>query len=136
VQARIVDLIRELRDRLGLSFLFVSHDLSVVRRLADDVAVMYRGKLVESGPATALFEQPAHPYTRCLLAAVPVPDPDHEAPAVTGGEPASALTPPGGCVFHMRCPNRFERCAAEMPEETIITTAEAEHRVRCHLWNS
>ena len=135
VQARIIELIRELRDRLGLSFLFVSHDLSVVRRLADDVAVMYLGQLVETGPAANLLGQPAHPYTRCLLASIPVPDPDHAPPSVVAGEAPSALTPPGGCVFHMRCPERIARCAAEMPEETRASAPGTDHRVRCHLWN-
>lgn len=136
VQARIIDLIRELRDRLGLSFLFVSHDLSVVRRVADDVAVMYAGTLLETGPAARLFDQPAHPYTRCLLAAIPAPDPGLPPPAVIGGEPPSALTPPRGCVFHMRCPDRFEPCATEQPGETSASMPESDHRVRCHLWNS
>jgi oligopeptide/dipeptide ABC transporter ATP-binding protein len=135
VQARIIELIRELRDRLGLSFLFVSHDLSVVRRLADDVAVMYLGELVETGPAVNLLGQPAHPYTRCLLASIPVPDPDHPPPAVLAGEAPSALTPPGGCVFHMRCPERLARCAAEIPGETRSSAPGTDHRVRCHLWN-
>ena len=136
VQARIIDLIRELRDRLGLSFLFVSHDLSVVRRVADDVAVMYSGTLLETGPAARLFDQPAHPYTRCLLAAIPAPDPGLPPPVVIGGEPPSALTPPRGCVFHMRCPDRFEPCATEQPGETSASMPEFDHRVRCHLWNS
>lgn len=136
VQARIIDLIRELRDRLGLSFLFVSHDLSVVRRVADDVAVMYSGSLLETGSAARVFDQPAHPYTRCLLAAIPAPDPSLPPPAVIGGEPPSALTPPRGCVFHMRCPDRFEPCATEQPGETSTSMPELDHRVRCHLWNS
>lgn len=135
VQARIIDLIRDLRDRLGLSFLFVSHDLSVVRRLADDVAVMYLGQLVETGAAVNVLGQAAHPYTRCLLTSVPVPDPDHAPPVVVGGEAPSALTLPGGCVFHMRCPERFARCATEMPGETEASASGTDHRVRCHLWN-
>ena len=134
VQARIIELIRQLRERLGLTFLLISHDLSVVRRLADDVAVMYLGELVETGPAKQLFDKPAHPYTRSLMAAIPVPDPRHAAPSILAGEPPSALTPPRGCVFHMRCPERLECCAHEAPAETS-TAAEKAHRVRCHLWN-
>jgi oligopeptide/dipeptide ABC transporter ATP-binding protein len=135
VQARIIELIRQLRERLGLTFLLISHDLSVVRRLADEVAVMYLGELVETGPATQLFDRPAHPYTRSLMAAIPVPDPRHAAPSILAGDPPSALTPPRGCVFHMRCPKRLESCAHEAPAETSIA-AEKGHRVRCHLWNS
>ena len=136
VQARIIDLIRELRDRLGLAFLLISHDLSLVRRLADDVAVMYLGELVETGPAKGLFDNPAHPYTRCLLASIPVPDPGHAAPIILGGEQPSSLTPPGGCVFHMRCPERLSCCAHEVPVETSTAAVKNGHRVRCHLWSS
>jgi oligopeptide/dipeptide ABC transporter ATP-binding protein len=136
VQAQVIELIRDLRARLGLAFLFVSHDLSVVRQLADEVAVMYLGTVVETGPAAALFARPAHPYTRCLLASVPVPDPDHAPPAVVGGESPSALTRPGGCVFHMRCPEKMERCVSEAPAESLASPTDADHRVRCHLWNS
>jgi len=136
VQARIIDLIRQLRDRLGLAFLLISHDLSLVQRLADEVSVMYLGERVETGPAKRVLEDPAHPYTRCLLASVPVPDPARPAPLILGGEQPSALTPPGGCVFHMRCPERLPRCAHEVPVETSTAAVENGHRVRCHLWNS
>ena len=136
VRARIIELIKDLRERLGLAFLFVSHDLSVVRHLADDVAVMNLGTLVEAGPAVTLFARPAHPYTRSLLASIPVPDPRHPPPRVLAGEPPSALTPPGGCVFHMRCPDRIGRCATEAPVETSVSPAEPDHRVRCHLCKS
>jgi peptide/nickel transport system ATP-binding protein len=135
VQAHIIELIRELQTARGLAFLFVSHDLSVVQRLADQVSVMYLGDLVETGPAAELFARPAHPYTRALLASVPVPDPGHPPPVALPGEPPSALTPPGGCVFHMRCPDRFGPCANRAPQETFPHGTEAQHRVRCHLWN-
>jgi oligopeptide/dipeptide ABC transporter ATP-binding protein len=136
VRARIIELIKDLRERLGLAFLFVSHDLSVVRHLADDVAVMNLGTLVEAGPAVTVFARPAHPYTRSLLASIPVPDPRHPPPRVLAGEPPSALTPSGGCVFHMRCPDRIGRCATEAPVETSVSPAEPDHRVRCHLCKS
>jgi oligopeptide/dipeptide ABC transporter ATP-binding protein len=136
VRGRIIDLIRDLRERLGLAFLIVSHDLSAMRRLADDVAVMNLGTLVEAGPATAVLTRPAHPYSRCLLASVAVPDPAHAPPVVIGGEPPSALTPPAGCVFHMRCADRIGPCASEAPAEVPVTQSDPEHRVRCHLWNS
>lgn len=136
VQAHIIDLIRELKETRGLAFLFVSHDLSVVRRIADSVSVMYLGALLETAPAAGLFARPAHPYTRALLASVPVPDPDHPPPIAPDGEPPSAFAPPSGCVFHMRCPKRIEPCASQAPSETDPYGKEANHRVRCHLWNS
>lgn len=136
VQSRIIELILELRESRGIAFLFVSHDLSVVRQLADSIAVMYLGKLLETAPAEQLFSNPAHPYTRSLLAAVPVADPDHPAPRVLGGESPSALTPPAGCVFHMRCAEKLDRCLAEDPVEREVGTGAFKHRVKCHLWNS
>jgi len=139
MQARIVELILELRERLGVAFLFVSHDLSVVRRLADRVAVMYAGQIVESGPASQIFKSPAHPYTRALLRSVPVADPEHEAPIVLEGEPSQPLTPPTGCVFHKRCADALPDCPLHQPVERAISGTEqdhTEHRVRCHLWNS
>lgn len=145
VQARIIELILSLREDLGIAFLFVSHDLSVVRRVADSVGVMYLGKIVESAPARQLFADPAHPYTRALLDAVPVADPAHAPPAVLAGEPPSPLTPPAGCVFHRRCPDLMVRCSSFEPGEAFIcgpsepdTDARGlktgPHRVRCHLW--
>lgn len=139
MQAHIVELILELRERLGVAFLFVSHDLSVVRRLADRVAVMYAGQIVESGPASQIFKSPAHPYTRALLRSVPVADPGHEAPIVLEGEPSQPLTPPTGCVFHKRCADALPDCPVHQAVERAISGTEqdhTEHRVRCHLWNS
>jgi oligopeptide/dipeptide ABC transporter ATP-binding protein len=136
LRSRVIELIRDLRERTGVAFLLVSHDLSVVRHLADQVAVMNLGTLVEAGPATALFTQPAHPYTRSLLASIPVPDPSRPAPRVLAGEPPSALTPPGGCVFHMRCPDRIGPCTTDAPPETRVSSSGPDHRVRCHLCNS
>ena len=139
VQARIIDLILELREKLGVAFLFVSHDLAVVAQLADTVGVMYLGKIVESAPAEQLFARPAHPYTRSLLNAVPVADPGHPPPAVLEGEPASSLTPPPGCVFHRRCPDSIALCSSTEPGETNVSDQglkTTDHRVRCHLWKS
>ena len=147
VQAKMVELILELREKLGIAFLFVSHDLSVVRRLADTIGVMYLGKIVECTDTATLFARPAHPYTRSLLAAVPVADPGHPKPAVLEGEPPSPLTPPSGCVFHMRCPEKLEMCRSVEPGEVAIPAHNgspvnnqelktAGHRVRCHLWNT
>ena len=137
VQARIVELILELRTKLGIAFLFVSHDLAVIQQLADTVGVMYLGKIVEYTSADQLFARPAHPYTRSLLDAVPVADPSQPSPAVLAGEPPSPLTPPAGCVFHKRCPDSIAPCSSIEPGETSICRQglkTTDHRVRCHLW--
>jgi oligopeptide/dipeptide ABC transporter ATP-binding protein len=139
VQARIIKLILELREKLGIAFLFVSHDLAVIRQLADTVGVMYLGKIVEYATAEQLFVRPAHPYTQSLLDAVPVADPAHPAPLVLAGEPPSPLTPPAGCVFHRRCPDSIAPCSSIEPGETSIYGQDSkttDHRVRCHLWKS
>jgi peptide/nickel transport system ATP-binding protein len=139
VQARIIELILELREKLGIAFLFVSHDLAVIRQLADTVGVMYLGKIVEYAASEQLFARPAHPYTRSLLDAVPVADPAHPAPLVLAGEPPSPLTPPAGCVFHRRCPDSIAPCSSIDPGETSIYGQDSKttnHRVRCHLWES
>lgn len=137
VQHRMVRLIRDLGARMNIAFLFISHDLSVVRQLADRVAVMYLGRFVESGPAAAIFDRPAHPYTRSLLDAVPVADPAHPRPRVPVGDAASPLTPPAGCVFHSRCEAAMPRCAEQPPTEQEIGDRTPEgtgHRASCHLW--
>jgi oligopeptide/dipeptide ABC transporter ATP-binding protein len=141
-RAQLIELLRDLRDRLGIAFLLVSHDLGAVRNLADTVAVMYCGRLVETGPAAVVLEQPAHPYTRALLAAVPLPDPTLPPPRALAGDPPSALAPPTGCVFHGRCPEAIERCRRETPAERAVgagstaqATVESGQRVQCHLWN-
>ena len=147
VQARIIDLILELREKLGIAFLFVSHDLAVIRALADTVGVMYLGKIVECAPADQLYARPAHPYTRSLLDAVPIADPRHPRPVVLAGEPPSPLTPPAGCVFHRRCPDVIAPCSVMTPAESSIHGEDVspavgreltatDHRVRCHLWNA
>jgi oligopeptide/dipeptide ABC transporter ATP-binding protein len=137
VQARIIELVLELRQQLGIAFLFIAHDLAVIQQLADRVGVMYLGKMIEAAPVDRLFHQAAHPYTRALLEAVPVPDPAHAKPVVLQGEPPSALTPPSGCAFHTRCPRVVEQCRVlEPPEEQINETGEKRttHNVSCHLW--
>ncbi len=137
VQARIIELVLELRQHLGIAFLFIAHDLAVIQQLADRVGVMYLGKMIETAPVDRLFHQAAHPYTRALLEAVPVPDPAHAKPVVLQGEPPSALTPPSGCAFHTRCPRAVEQCRVlEPPEEQINETGEKRttHNVSCHLW--
>ena len=121
VQAQIINLLLDLQDRLGLSMLFVAHDLSVVRHVSDRVAVMYVGRIVEIAPTDALYRSPRHPYTETLLAAVPAPDPTLRGRRMKAtGEVADPSRPPPGCAFHPRCPYAVERCRVERPELTEI----------------
>jgi oligopeptide/dipeptide ABC transporter ATP-binding protein len=129
VQARIVNLMLELQDRLGIDYLFVAHDLSVVKHVSHRVAVMYVGKIVEIAPTKALFATPRHPYTEALLSAVPVPDPRRRAQRmVLEGDVADPSDPPPGCAFHPRCRHAVERCRREVPK--LEEVAEG-HWVRC-----
>ncbi|MBI2203685.1 MAG: ABC transporter ATP-binding protein [Candidatus Rokubacteria bacterium] len=133
VQAVILHLLADLRQRLGMSYLFVSHDLNVVRMLTDRVLVMYLGRIVEQGPADVVFEQPAHPYTRALLSAVPADGGGPRSRICLTGEPRSPIDPsPTVCRFHGRCPEGFERCEREMP---VLRAAGAgrDHEAACHL---
>jgi len=133
IQAQIINVLEDLQSRFGLTFLFIAHDLSVVRHISDRVAVMYVGKIVELADRKALYEDPLHPYTRALLSAVPIPDPRLEARRermVLRGEVPSALNPPSGCVFHPRCPIAVDRCSAEVPPLREIRPA---HWAACHL---
>ncbi|WP_113698460.1 ABC transporter ATP-binding protein [Nonomuraea lactucae] len=140
VQAQIVNLLERLREEFGLAYVFIAHDLSVVQHLADRVAVMYLGKVVETGSEADVYGSAAHPYTQALLSAVPVPD-----PALRGtrqeialeGEPPSPLDPPGGCPFHPRCWKAVETCSRERPPlDPVPTSQPAEpdpHFAACHL---
>ncbi|HWX51073.1 MAG TPA: oligopeptide/dipeptide ABC transporter ATP-binding protein [Roseomonas sp.] len=130
VQAQIINLLLDLQDRLGISMLFVAHDLSVVRHVSDRVAVMYVGRIVEVAPTDALYRAPRHPYTEALLAAVPAPDPARQLRRkVAQGEVADPAHPPPGCAFHPRCPYAVERCRIERPE---LTATESGRWVSCH----
>jgi oligopeptide transport system ATP-binding protein len=133
IQAQIINLLEELQVAFGLTYLFVAHDLSVVRHISDRVAVMYLGKIVEITDRKSLYEDPQHPYTKALLSAVPIPDPEIEARRehiVLGGEVPSPLRPPPGCVFHPRCPIAIDRCRAEVPELREVKPA---HGAACIL---
>jgi oligopeptide/dipeptide ABC transporter ATP-binding protein len=138
IQAQILNLLSDLQDEYGLTYLFISHNLNVVRHIADRIAVMYLGSLVEQGDAQSLFTSPQHPYTRALLSANPLPDPDVPlAPVALSGEIPSPLDPPSGCRFHTRCPNVFEPCPNLVPEALLVKPpgASSAHRVLCHLYD-
>ncbi len=133
MQAQIINLLLDLQDRFGLSYLFIAHDLAVVRSIAAHVAVMYAGALVEQAPKSVLYSAPKHPYTQALLDAVPRPEPDRVRAPALGGEIPSILNPPPGCAFSPRCPLVMERCRSERPMPRAI---DAEHRVACHLYET
>ena len=133
IQAQILNLLMDLRDRLSLTYLFISHDLAVVRAIADRVAVMYMGEIVEWAPAEALYRAPRHPYSEALLSAVPDPTRGGKR-IVLKGELPSPDKPPAGCPFHTRCPKAMAQCATVVPPEVELGSAEQPHRVRCHLY--
>ena len=131
IQADILNLLNSLQQELGLTFLFISHDLSVVAHTCDHVAVMYLGQIVEIAPTKKLFAKTRHPYTKALLSAIPHLDPDAEKTAIKlEGEIPSPINPPSGCKFHTRCPHVQDRCKAETPEWREI---DDEHFVSCHF---
>ena len=132
IQAQVLNLLADLQERHRLAYLFISHDLSVVRHIADEVMVMYLGRAVEQGPRDAIFGNPQHPYTRALLSATPQPDPTRKRERIVlSGELPSPLNPPTGCTFHPRCPWRFEPCAAINP----ALLAHKGSLVACHAVN-
>ena len=134
VQAQVVNLLQDIQERVGLSYLFISHDLTVVRQMAHQVAVMYLGRIVETAPTEDLFRTPRHPYTRLLLDAIPVPDPSRrQNRTVANGELPSPLAPPPGCHFHPRCPYATAVCKTTAPEPEIDPLG---HQVSCHHWQS
>jgi len=131
IQAQILNLLEELQERFGLTYLFIAHDLSVVRHISDRIVVMYLGKVVEIAGRQELYENPLHPYTKALLSAVPIPDPLVEAKrerVVLGGEVPSPLNPPHGCIFHSRCPIAVEECSQRVPE---LREVRPNHRAAC-----
>jgi oligopeptide transport system ATP-binding protein len=131
IQAQVVNLLEDLRERFGLTYLFIAHDLSVVRHLCQRVAVMYLGRIVEMADSNELFDNPLHPYTQALLSAVPIPDPRIEATRAfrpPKGEVPSPLNPPSGCVFHPRCPMAVEGCRRDRP---VLRELRPGHWVAC-----
>ena len=126
-----MNLLKRLQGELGLTYILISHNLGVVSHICDRVAVMYLGRIVESGPREALFFDPKHPYTEALLAAVPSPDPGARRRRVPlGGDIPSPANPPSGCAFHPRCPSAMPRCAVEAPLPVALGGG---HSVACHL---
>jgi oligopeptide/dipeptide ABC transporter ATP-binding protein len=132
IQAQILNLLADLQKRFGLAFVFISHDLAVVRHIAARIAVMYLGRFVETGPAARIFAQPRHPYTRALLAAVPIPVPRAQPRTlVLGGDVPSPMAPPPGCHFHTRCPHAIDRCSIDAPQPDDTGDGVS---VACHRW--
>ena len=130
IQAQVLNLLADLQDRLNLAYLFISHDLSVVKHIADDVMVMYLGKPVEHASRSDLFAAPRHPYTQALLSATPVPDPTRQKQRIVlSGEMPSPIDPPSGCAFHPRCPVAVARCKSETPQPRLVGSSQ----VACHL---
>ena len=134
VQGQIVDLLAELQQSAGVAYLFISHDLGVVREVSDRVAVMYLGRIVEQGPADRVYTQPQHPYTRALLSAVPPADPLAEhRPVPLAGEIPTPIDPPRGCAFHPRCPKAFDRCPSDDPRDLLPALDDPGHGAACWL---
>jgi len=135
IQAQIINLLEELQASFNLTYLFIAHDLSVVRHISDRVAVMYLGKLMELSDRQELYENPLHPYTKALLSAIPIPDPVVEAKReriILMGDVPSPMRPPPGCVFHTRCPIAIDECRVHIPQWRNIGMGAKEHWVACH----
>ncbi|MBE0536390.1 MAG: dipeptide ABC transporter ATP-binding protein [Phycisphaerae bacterium] len=130
IQSQIVNLLKDLQAEMGLTYLFIAHDLAVVEHISDDVAVMYLGRIVEYASRNALYANPQHPYTRALMSAIPRPEPRRRRERIVlAGEVPSPSNPPSGCAFHPRCPLAEPRCAEEV--QSLVGSASAEHRVAC-----
>jgi oligopeptide/dipeptide ABC transporter ATP-binding protein len=131
IQAQILNLLEDLQDELGLTYIMIAHDLSVIHHIADVIAVMYLGKIVETASRKELYRQPLHPYTQALLSAVPIPDPERKRQRmILKGDVPSPIRPPSGCRFHPRCARRFEPCDRIEPEFKTVADS---HKVACHL---
>jgi oligopeptide/dipeptide ABC transporter ATP-binding protein len=136
IQAQIINLLSDLQSELGLTYIFIAHDLSVVRHVSNSVAVMYLGKITEQSPVDQLWDHPRHPYTDALLSAVPIPDPEHAGKReriILVGDVPSPVNPPSGCRFHPRCPKARQKCVDEVPELTPRLGDAAAHIAACHF---
>ena len=133
IQAQVVNLMQDLQRRLGLSYIFIAHDLAVVKHISSHVAVMYLGQIVEYADKKSLFDQPSHPYTQALLSAIPLPDPGarHDRVVLQGDVP-NPINPPSGCRFHTRCPYAQARCKEEVP--ALMQDSSKTRSVACHFW--
>lgn len=132
IQAQILNLLQDLQDEMGLAYLFISHDLSVIRHISDRIAVMYLGRIVEIADKKRLFEQPLHPYTQALMSSVPVPNPNQKKERIVlGGDVPSPANPPVGCAFHPRCRYAMDICKTVRPLELAV---DQDHAVACHLY--
>ncbi|MFC1896706.1 ABC transporter ATP-binding protein [Thermodesulfobacteriota bacterium] len=134
IQSQILNLLLELQQEMGLTYLFIAHDLAVVKHISDSIAVMYLGKIVEYTDSESLYERPLHPYTQALISAIPVPDPTvTSTKEILHGDVPSPVTPPPGCRFHTRCPHTAERCTVEEPFlRTLPSLTPTAHMVACH----
>ncbi|MBQ0140156.1 MAG: dipeptide ABC transporter ATP-binding protein [Kurthia sp.] len=134
IQAQVLNLMKDLQQELRLTYIFIAHDLGVVRHISDRVGVMYLGKMVELAASEDVYDKPLHPYTQALLAAVPVPDPDFtRETALLKGDIPSPANPPSGCTFHTRCPFKMEACMSKKP---VLVEVEPGHSVACHLYDA
>ena len=133
IQSQILNLLLELQREMGLAYLFIAHDLAVVKHVSDRIAVMYLGRIVETAQADRLYQRPLHPYTVALISAIPVPDPARRrARPLLGGDVPSPVNPPSGCRFHTRCPIAVDRCRSEEPSLRAVVESDQAHRVACH----
>ena len=136
IQSQILNLLLDLQQDMGLAYLFIAHDLAVVKHISDRIAIMYLGQLMEVGGADEIYADPRHPYTRALISAIPEPDPARRGRAkqVLQGDVPSPIDPPGGCVFHTRCPHAQDQCRAEKPQlRDVIVREGVPHQVACHF---
>jgi len=135
VQSQVLNLIAKLKRERGIAFLFISHDLAVIQHVSDEIGVMYLGRIVERASVEDLYREPKHPYTRALMSAIPVPDPDNKSRRIVlEGDVPSPMHPPSGCSFHTRCPDARPECSSVEPPTKNVGTAESPHEVTCHLY--